>query len=169
MCSMVLIPTYSRITLIPALDHRGLLPEGIHSGTWQEITAAFGNNAHRLSLIDGAKSFSFNQLSPLHPSPLFLAGSTLSDKALPSDIEATIRIDPSTLTADQVLIVFKLQTSHQQIKQTTNVDFYVTLDQPGANDFTQFFQYVGDKTAAAKGLLGKDKRGLVEVQAWMTP
>lgn len=156
--------------MIPALDVRGLLPSGIHSGTWQEVEAGFGFNLHRKDLIASAKSFSFNALKPLHPSPLYLAGSTFSDKDLPPDIEATIRIDPTNLTADQALLALQLQlqTTHDDIKKMTKVDFYVTLSVLGAPDFSQFFQYVGEKTALIKGLHEKDKRGVVEVSQWLT-
>lgn len=155
--------------MIPPLDERGLLPSGIHSGSWAEISSAFGHNLHRKGLIESAKVFSISTLCPLHPSPLYLAGSTFSDKAIPSDIEATIKINPTDLTPDQALLAFRLQASHSIIKQETSVDFYVTLDVPGHNDFSVFFQYVGEKTAIAKGLGMKDKRGVVEVEQWTTP
>lgn len=155
--------------LIPALDDRGLLPEGVHSGTWNDIHASFATNEHRVNLINNAKRFSVGSLSPLFPSQLYLAGSTFSDKPHPPDIEATIKVDPLMLTADQALLVMQLQAAHFDIKAATKVDFYVTLNHPGQNDFSQFFQYIGEKTAAAKGLNEKDKRGLVEVEQWMTP
>lgn len=155
--------------MIPPLDDRGLLPEGIHTGTWTDVQTMFATNDARRALIGGAKSFSQLRLAPLHPSGLFLAGSTFSDKPHPPDIEATIKVDPAALAPEQILLVMQLQAQHFEIKEHTKVDFYVTLDYPGQNDFSQFFQYVGEKTAAMKGLHEKDKRGLVEVEAWMNP
>lgn len=155
--------------MIPPLDDRGLLPKGIHSGTWKNIESAFSVDQRRELLISNAKDFSMGPLSLLHPSPLYLAGSTFSDKIRPGDIEATIKIDPSQLSQQQLMLAFQLQSSHDAIKQATEIDFYVTLDTPGANDFSQFFQYVGEKTAAAKNLQPKDKRGVVEVETWLIP
>jgi len=155
--------------LIPPLDHRGLLPAGVHSGTWQEVETAFATDQRRTDLIGNAKKFSTTTLAQLHPSPLFLAGSTFSDKGRPKDIEATIKVDPLKLNHAQLVAVFQLQGMHDIIKNATEVDFYVTIDQPGANDFSLFFQYVGEKTALAKNLQPKDKRGVVEVEKWLTP
>lgn len=155
--------------MIPSLDQRGLLPAGVHKGTWNEIESAFATDQRRQLLISNAKSFSLGHLSPLHPSPLYLAGSTFSDKVRPSDIEATIKIDPAQLSHQQLVLMLQLHSNHDAIKQATEIDFYVTLDTPGANDFSTFFQYVGEKTAAAKNLQPKDKRGVVEVETWLTP
>lgn len=155
--------------LIPPLDHRGLLPGGVHSGTWNDIETAFGTDPRRKVLLTSAKAFSSGTLHPLHPAPLFLAGSTFSDKPDPSDIEATIKVDPTGLDPTQVMLLFRLQIEQRKIKADTEVDFYVTIDMPGYNDFTEFFQYVGEKTAAVKHLSAKDKRGVVEVKTWLTP
>lgn len=47
------------------------------------------------------------------------------------------------------------------------MDFYVTLDLAGHNDFYNFFQYVGPKAARKKkGLHEKDRRGIIEVSPW---
>jgi hypothetical protein len=155
--------------LIPPLDNRGLLPDGIHSGTWQQIEQAFSTDARREQLIANAKNFSLGVLSLLNPSPLYLAGSTFSDLPRPNDIEATIKCDPNKLDAAQLRLMLQLSSQHSQIKNATEVDFYVTLDVPGQNDFTEFFRYVGEKTAMKKNLKPKDKRGVVEVDQWMLP
>lgn len=155
--------------MIPELDDRGLLPAGIHSGTWKEIEAIFQKDHRRQKLINSARNFSSETLNPLHPAPLYLAGSTFSDKPTPGDIEATIKVDPYQLSHEQLKLMIALQTSHDQIKDATEIDFYVTLDVPGNNDFSQFFQYVGEKTATLKNLEPKDKRGIVEVKTWLIP
>ncbi len=159
--------------MIPTLDHRGLLPAGIHSATWDEVADIFATNVHRVTLISGARNFSRNELSVLFPAPLFLAGSTFSDKVRPADIEATIKVDPKNLTVDQTMKVFELQASHSRIKTSHNIDFYVTLameiEHFKAMDYTVFFQYVGEKSASAKGLSSKDMRGIIEVEEWHHP
>lgn len=155
--------------MIPELDNRGLLAAGVHSGTWSEIEAVFGVDTRRMKLLSSAKSFACSKLDALYPAPLFLAGSTFSDKRHPSDIEATLKVSPKNLTHSQLVLMIDLQSSHFEIKEQTEVDFYVTLDVPGKNDFSEFFQYVGEKTAIAKNLQPKDKRGVVEVDSWLIP
>lgn len=155
--------------MIPSLDNRGLLPPGVHSSTWQEVEASFGTDNRRKELIGNAKKLSCSTLSILFPAPLILAGSTFSDKDRPKDIEATIKVDPKNVTKDQLVAAFQIQAMHDLIKEATDVDFYVTMVTPGQNDLSLYFQYVGEKTAVLKNLKPKDKRGVVEVQKWLTP
>jgi hypothetical protein len=51
-----------------------------------------------------------------------------------------------------------------QIKTDYRVDFCPNL--PGNNDFSSYFQYVGEKTATIKGLKATDRKGVLRIQAW---
>lgn len=151
--------------MIPLLDERGLLPRGIHAADWSEIVSTFGWNPHRQRLISNAKIFSQTTLHSLAGFPLILGGSTFSDKPMPPDIEMTIRVDVTTMTANQMALCFRLQSMHDSIKSSQYLDFYVTLLNIGS-DFVDFFQYVGEKTANAKNIHKKDRRGVIEVARW---
>jgi hypothetical protein len=97
--------------------------------------------------------------------PTFIAGSYLSDKLLPNDIEITIELDLDFLTSQKLVAekLIELQKKHDWLKSKYRIDFYITFKLSGYNDFTQFFQYVGATTANAKGLDVKDKRGIIRV------
>lgn len=154
--------------MIPPLDERGLLPVGIHQASWTELFDHFANDARRISLLSKAKTFALAELAPQLPMcRLILAGSTFSDKPNPGDIESTIIVSLNGLEPSKFVTAILLQARHDEIKELHEVDFYVSLDAPGANDFSQFFQYVGEKTAAVKHLEPKDKRGIVEVMQWI--
>lgn len=146
------------------LDERGLLPEGIHEATIPEIQAYFATSAYRRALFDDFLRFISNEIGISH-APIYIAGSYLSDKELPNDIEITISV---TLEFVQTYPIegqklLKLQMDHDRLKSEYRMDFYISFDLPGHNDFRLFFQYVGDKTANAKGIDAKDKRGIIRV------
>lgn len=95
---------------------------------------------------------------------LVLGGSFFSDKTNPADIEATVMLQddhPPALKGDFTTMFFQY---HEVWHRENLVDFYPTL--PGQNNFASFFQYVGVKTASAKGLDPKDRRGVVGVTTW---
>lgn len=154
--------------MIPPFDNRGLLPVGVHTATWTETAAYFGADLRRLSLVQNAKAFALTEVAPIFPScGFFLAGSTLSDKAFPGDIEAFVAVDQTLLAIPaNMTAAFSLQARHDAIRAQYEVDFYVSFGLPGAPDFSAFFQYVGEKTAAMKHLHEKDKRGIIEVAQW---
>lgn len=155
---------------IPALDERGLLPEGRHTATLEEIQATFCVNAHREQLWQHLIHGFLPLLTPLTadipppPPTIVLGGSFFSDKEAPDDIEATLVFHPST--AGRLCWKWYLiwQQNHAEWKETYRVDFYPSL--PGAHDFSAFFGYVGPKTAEAKGLHERDKRGTLALDSW---
>lgn len=154
--------------MIPPFDHRGLLPPGKHLASWSEIFAYFSGDARRYYLVDNARTFALNDLAPkFSTGPLYLAGSTFSDKASPGDIEMTMPLFVHQMTPTSMADAISFRANHDAIKAKYEVDFYLYLDMPGAPDFSEFFQYVGDKTAALKHLQSKDKRGIVEVSQWI--
>ncbi|GJH05007.1 DUF6932 family protein [Paraburkholderia terrae] len=155
--------------MIPPLDYRGLLPSGIHSAKWLELLAYFEADVRRTKLLTRAREFALAELKPALPEcALFLAGSTFSDKPNPGDIEGFLVVPMSVLAdGSSAQAAAVLQADHDRIKAQYEVDFYISWGLPGAPDFTAFFQYVGEKSAAMKHLQIKDKRGIIEVQEWI--
>lgn len=149
---------------IPPLDRRGLLPEGIHEASIDDIRTCFATSDYRIALFEGFLLFMRNEVGSVN-APTFMAGSYLSDKLLPNDIEITIELDLDFLTSQKLVAekLIELQKKHDHLKSKYRIDFYITFKLSGYNDFTQFFQYVGEKTANAKGLDVKDKRGIIRV------
>ena len=95
--------------------------------------------------------------------PLVLAGSYFSDKPNPDDIETTLMLHATELQAAATCTVMHYRF-HAAWKANHRVDYYPTF--PGQYDFREFFQYVGVKTGAAKGLQPRERRGVVQVDAW---
>lgn len=155
--------------MIPPLDARGLLPPGVHDADLEGVPPLFCTNAHRHRLWDDAVEgldllCDVVRVHPDHCPALVLGGSFFSDKATPGDIEATFAFAPGTPPDRCWFWAMQHAQLHAMLKAQHRLDFYPSL--PGQNDFTAFFQYVGPKTAQAKGLDQKALRGALRVQPW---
>lgn len=149
----------------PPLNEHGLLPAGIYEATWGEMEAVFLVNPHRERLYRDIRRFFDQELPPRAAElKLILGGSFFSDKSLPDDVEATLYtpVHPDFLD----LLALGTRNEHDRIRASYRLDFYLTPLVIGYHDFGDFFQYVGPKTAAAKGLHEKDKRGVIQVKPW---
>ncbi|MBI6780548.1 DUF6932 family protein [Pseudomonas syringae] len=150
---------------LPALDHRGLLPAGEHKCKFVEIEHIFLHSAYRCGLYASVRGFIDGPLRSAAPGlRLFLGGSFFSDKPHPEDIEATVYL-PS-LPPSRFMAVMGIFALHSHYKQANYVDFFPSIQMPNQNDFVKYFQYVGPKTASAKGLDERAGRGVVEVIEW---
>lgn len=148
------------------LDERGFLPEGEHHKDWAWLESLTINKRRKL-LLQKAKGFCQNELACFSDTPnkLFIAGSFLSDKENPSDIEILLDLKDMPENRDILLKIFSLQCLHDKIHQDLEIDFYLTTPF-NENDFSQWFQYVGEKSAQAKDLKAKDLRGIVRIDQW---
>lgn len=156
--------------MIPPLDNRGLLPEGVHSCSFDEVAVWADGDLHRRRIWGGLEHVlptvkqPFNTRGLAAP-PLTLAGSYFSDKPAPGDIEVVLNL-PLTYPPEVLGECYVCaQLHHNSWHAEQLVDYYVTIDGLG-NDLRAFFQYVGPKTGAAKGLPPKSKRGIVQVMTW---
>lgn len=149
---------------IPLLDHRGLLPEGIYEASKQEIEKCFCISSYRQKLFDDFIHF-LNIEIHAKGIEVYLGGSFFSDKPMPNDIEVTVPVKTEMLFDKSVQFLVNLGNlvEHDRIKKNYRVDFYLSIELAGYNDFREFFQYVGEKTANAKGLNARDKRGIVKL------
>lgn len=151
--------------VLPLLDKRGLLPEGIHQCHFHDIENSFLFSQYRKNLYENFISFTSDpSLAIAKGQKLILGGSFFSDKEFPNDIEATIYapMDKPEI-AIKIIALFEL---HDYYKETFQVDFYPSIVLPNHNDFGKFFQYIGPKTASMKGLCPTDIRGVVEILEW---
>jgi hypothetical protein len=152
---------------LPHLDQRGLLPGGVHIGSFRDIEDRFLFNQYRQDLYTQVRLFLDGELRARASGlQLILGGSFFSDKEQPADIEATIYLPSPMVIAFTPLMSLSNEREHERIKLSYRADFYVSLMVAGCNDLGMFFQYVGPKTAHEKGLNEKDARGVIEVEAW---
>lgn len=150
---------------IPPLDDRGLLPVGVYQCRFDEIERQFLHTAERTHVYGMVRTFIDGPLrAKASGLRLFLGGSFFSDKPHPADIEATVYLPP--IPPDRFADVMAIFAMHDFYKASYMVDFFPSIEMPGQNDFVRFFQYVGPKTASAKGIDERAGRGVVEVVQW---
>lgn len=70
---------------IPTLEPNGLLPNGIHDCSLEDISAQFTWNDHGAGLFGRFQRFLSMQIKPEFPYPIFFDGSFVTDKELPDD------------------------------------------------------------------------------------
>lgn len=151
-------------------DSRGLLPAGCHvCRGWKAFGRSFAFNAHRERQLARLHGFIRDELAPAARGLEFLVGgSFLSDKPAPGDIDCTVAVPVAGAARRGELLVLAADGDKGRIYRQYGVEFYVTLVEKGRNDLRAYFQYVGDKTALARGLRAKDLRGTVKVEKWTT-
>ena len=149
------------MTSIPKFDDYGRLPEGIHDCTLQEIKTRFGWNNHRQKLVDDLIDCVQNEIRPEFQEPVIVDGSFVTDKSKPVDIDVALdlRAAPDDIKLQGLLF---LLGNKGRINQKYGLDFWVNI--PGlTEDFSKFFQYLGNKNAKLKGLSPKSLKGILRV------
>lgn len=145
---------------IPSFEPTGLLPTGIHECSLDDIGKQFTWNEHRSGLFNRFLRFLEGELKPQFPFPIFFDGSFVTDKELPDDTDVVLDLSPASDEHKYRAIMF-MQAHQQRIMDQYRVHFWINF--PGANDFAAFFQYVGVKTASAKGLNPLHLKGILKV------
>lgn len=156
--------------MIPPLDDRGLLPPGVHEASgWDEVKTRFANNARRIQLLNNLMQFTADHLiGAAEGLDLYLSGSFLSDKLYPGDIDCAVTVRQDKAGQRPELLALGALGNKGPFFETLEVEFYLTLqsDEFPVYDLVAFFQYVGEKTAVAKGLDARAPRGIVKVMSW---
>ena len=111
-------------------------------------------------LFDRFQVFLDAELKPQFPYPIYVDGSFVTDKELPDDTDVVLDLANATDEHKWHALMF-MQSHQQRIMDVYRVHFWINL--PGVNDFGAYFQYVGVKTANAKGLNPLHLKGILKV------
>ena len=149
------------------LDQRGFLPEGVHNKDWR-WTESLVLDEWRKTLIERAKEFCQQEFQVFQDieTELYLAGSFFSDKTHPQDIEILLHLPNDISNYNHYKKLASINTLHDKIEDDLNLDVWITTPSNTRKDFRKFFQYIGEKSAQAKDLNAKDKRGIVRIMKW---
>ena len=145
---------------IPQLQDNGLLPSGVHDCSFDDIESLFTWNQHRKQLFDHFLIFVKAELRPKFPDPIFFDGSFVTDKHSPEDTDVVLDLTRAPDARKWQGLQF-MQDHQVRIKTLYGVHFWVNL--PGENDLAAFFQYVGIKTARAKGIHPRQTKGILRI------
>lgn len=147
--------------MIPPLDGHGLLPPGVHDCTLGQLRERFAYSPHRRAILHGLCRFVRQELRPLNlPAPMYVDGSFVRSKPLPSDVDVVLDVQSYTLA--EAMPVLALWFDRARLKETYRVDFWVKHPVL-PNDLCAFFQYLGDKAAADLGLATKWPKGILRL------
>lgn len=148
---------------IPDLNNHGLLPQGIHDCTLDEIKAQFCWNPHRTMLFENMVKFLHLEtwISQLNCTVL-VDGSFVRSKVDPDDIDLIIDLTNAHQDATKKMVELRTQR-HHLIRQTFRLD--VWPQHPLIpNSFVDFFQYIGAKAAADTNLDSRHKKGILRIR-----
>lgn len=156
--------------MVPPLDERGLLPPGVHDADdWLVVERMFATNDHRRALLDQMRIFIAAELQHVAAGlDLIIGGSYLTTKVVPGDIDCTVVIPVDEIQARVAALQLLVVDGRKgRIWHQYRVEAYPTLGQPGAHDFREFFQYVGEKSAVLHNCAARDLRGVIRVASWL--
>lgn len=151
-------------TTLPAFGRYGMLPAGVHPVSLATVRAVLGFNARREQLCDSLDRC----LALMHQAGLsgtvHVDGSFVTDKPAPQDMEITLDVRDQSDTQQGLTLLFYVQ--QHAVLQRMGIDWYPTLSDNAGSDFTKFFQYAGEKTAAVQRCHPKDPKGILKLTKW---
>jgi hypothetical protein len=145
---------------IPALSDQGLLPAGRHPCALSDIPQVFCWNPYRKQLWEQFQAFWGWYQPQRWAGQIYLNGGFVTDKPEPEDIDMVTDLSGLDDARAYQALLYMAQ-NQQKIFDTFKVHFWFNL--PGNNDFAAFFQYVGIKTAAIKGIHAKYPKGILRI------
>lgn len=142
----------------------GLLPAGIHDCTLDEIAERLTWNPDRTRIWDGCREF-LKELQDMGMTyPIFVDGGYVTDRHDPSDVDVCLDLRNGAPEGHLKDALFLFMLRRKQIRADRFVDFCPSF--PGQNDFSAYFQYLGTRTASAKRLHPKHRKGILRVATW---
>ncbi len=145
--------------MIPDFDENGLLPEGIHWSSWEELRDRYGNNMRRRTLLVDLWA-ALQNLRAAGCRTVWLNGSFVTAKEEPKDFDACwdeTAVDPEVL--DPVLLTFDRERAAQKAKYMGELFPSATVANLGGWSFLDFFQ-TDRETGNRKGIVAIDLGGL---------
>ena len=102
------------------------------------------------------------EVRPQFVQPIFVNGSFVTDKDEPEDIDIVLDLRGAADDQKWRGLMFMNQ-NQQQFLHKYNVHFWINFDTPQSSDFSEFFQYIGIKTAKMKNLNPKHLKGILRI------
>jgi hypothetical protein len=138
--------------VLPGFTEDGLLPEGLHRATWDEVVARFGWTRRRRRLLGGLQAAAAN-LRDAGARYLWLDGSFTTVKPDPDDYDcAWDAMGVDLAKVDPILTDLEDQrTGRYKQKAKYNGELLVGFDGPSGMLFQVFFQQ--DRNGNTKGIV----------------
>ena len=138
--------------MIPDFVAQGLLPEGVHPATLEEVRQRFGGNERRDKLLTGLAE-ALRLLRAAGCRRVYINGSFVTSKELPNDIDACWDINGVDVDAlDPVF--FEFDNGRAAQKARFGCEFFPAQMSEGVTGraFLEFFQ-IDNQTGEPKGII----------------
>ena len=147
---------------IPSFDQFGLLPDGVHSCTLEEVEAVLAWSNKRRRLTHQLRDFISAELSPtfLPLPPMVLGGSYVTAADNPADINLVLELQH--LSDHEKMQGLLLCHRVPAIFRRYRIEMTPVLQRSG-NDFVTFYQHLNPRKALAMNLFHGHKKGLLRL------
>ena len=147
---------------IPSFDRFGLLPDGVHSCTLEEVEAVLAWSDKRRLLTHQLRDFISAELSPtfLTRPPLVLGGSYVTAEDNPADINLVLELQH--LSDHEKMQGLLLCHRVPAIFRRYRIEMTPALQRSG-NDFVTYYQHLNPRKALAMNLFHGHKKGLLRL------
>ena len=145
--------------VIPAFDTDGLLPQGVHWASWDELVDRFGSSPWRKRLLVGLRA-ALEDLRSAGCRVAYLNGSFVTSKNMPNDYDACWEesgVDPTAL--HPVLLTFDPGRATQKARYMGELFPASVIADTDGLSFFEFFQ-THRETGRPKGIIAIDLGGL---------
>jgi len=143
--------------MMPAFDHTGKLPSGIHRVTWKELVSRLGFTPRRVRLLTGLRT-ALTLLKQAGCRTVYIDGSFVTTKAEPGDFDACWAV--AEVNSDELDPVFFDFSRARAAQKTRFLGEFFPADLPEGltgKTFLEFFQ-IDKETGMPKGILMLDLR-----------
>ena len=147
---------------IPSFDRFGLLPDGVHSCTLEEVEGVLAWSDKRRLLTHQLRDFISAELSPtfLALPPLVLGGSYVTAEDNPADINLVLELQH--LSDHEKMQGLLLCHRVPAIFRRYRIEMTPALQRSG-NDFVTYYQHLNPRKALAMNLFHRHKKGLLRL------
>lgn len=151
---------------LPPFNYHGLLPEGVHDCTLEELESRMVTNAQRVLLCERLKAFLHWVSTTEQFSYAYIDGGFITSKSHPEDIDVILQTrasyGPEAFYAMEPFFADGMDAIFS--KYSVHLHFWSEGFPGGMSDFRRFFQYLRPQDAAPRGLKEGARKGIVRIR-----
>ena len=152
--------------ILPPFNYHGLLPEGVHETTLEQLQERLVFNPKRAILWDRLQEFLRWVVSTGTFSHAYIDGGFITTKTHPEDIDVILQTHvPFSPEAFHAMEPFFAKGMEAILAEySVHLHFWCEGFPGGMSDFRSFFQYLRPQDAAPLGLKEGAKKGIVRIK-----
>lgn len=145
--------------MIPPFTETGVLPDGVHLASWNELAQCFGGSARRQVLLGGLQQAAAN-LRAAGVRVLWLGGSFVTDKEDPDDWDGVWDPSGCDMTKIDPVLLDPADLAAGRYRQKAKYSGELLIGVEGATGMAFQMYFRQDKNGDPKGIVRLDLRTL---------